>query len=458
MHSLPQDWRTAFVIPVFKGGNRKQATNYRPVSLTSVTCKLFEHIIAKHILRFLDQNTLLYPYQHGFRTGLSTVTQLIETIHDFAAAVDIRQQVDVVCVDFAKAFDKVPHVQLIFKLRNAGINELVIKWIEAYLTNRTQVVKLDGHVSDPLAVLSGVPQGSVLGPLLFLLYINDISSVAAEEGVQVKLFADDCLIYATITKLDDQLKVQNCLKKLDNWCRKWKMSINYSKSTYTHISKRKTIHSFPYSIGGHLLVHAQQFKYLGVTITRKLSWTEHIDNVCTIAYQKLYILRKKLEHASRDVKHIAYTTFIRTILEYSAVVWSPHQATLKKKLERIQRLAARFICSTYRRKESVTLMLQRCNLDTLELRRKKYRLKVFFQIIHDQLKIDKFKYLHPPGKINPRTNHDCVIKPYQTNTDMFRYSFFPDVVEMWNKLPNTIVVLNNVTDFENAVEAHLRDC
>uniref|UniRef100_A0A131YS31 Tick transposon n=1 Tax=Rhipicephalus appendiculatus TaxID=34631 RepID=A0A131YS31_RHIAP len=401
--SLPQDWRTAFVIPVFKGGNRKQATNYRPVSLTSVSCKVFEHIIAK--LRFVDQNTLLYPCQHGFRTGLSTVTQLIETIHDFAAAVDISQQVDVVCVDFAKAFDKVSRVQLIFKLRNAGINELVVKWIEAYLTNRTQVVNLDGHLSDPLAVLSGVPQGSVLGPLLFLLYINDISSIA-EEGVQVKLFADDCLIYATITKLDDQLRVQNCLQHLDNWCRKWKMAINYSKSTYTHISRRKTIHSFSYSIDGHLLVHAHQFKYLGVTITQKLTWNEHMDNVCTKAYQKLYILRKKLEHASRDVKYIAYTTFVRTILEYSAVVWSPHQVTFKKKLERIQRLAARFICSTYRRKESVTLMLRRCNLDSLELRRNKYRLKVLFQIMHDQLKIDKLKYLHAPGKRNPRTNHD----------------------------------------------------
>lgn len=131
--------------------------------------------------------------------------------------------------------------------------------------------------------------------------------------------------------------------------------------------------------------------------------------------------------------------------------------TLKKKLERIQRLGARFTCSTYRRKESVTLMLWRCNLDPLELCRNKYRLKVFFQIMHDQLKINKLKYLHAPGKRNPRTNHVCVVKSYRANTDMFRYSFFPDIIEKWNKLPNDIVTLKDVTDFENAVGAHLCD-
>lgn len=131
--------------------------------------------------------------------------------------------------------------------------------------------------------------------------------------------------------------------------------------------------------------------------------------------------------------------------------------TLKRKLERIQRLAARFICSTYRRKESVTLMLQRCNLDLLEVRRKKFRLKVLYQIMQDQLKIDKLKYLHAPGKRNPRTNHDYVIKPFQTNSDTFRYSFFPDAIEMWNQLPNAIVSLKDVTDFENAAEAYLRE-
>lgn len=145
------------------------------------------------------------------------MTQLIE-IHDFASAIDIRQQVDVICVDFMKAVDKVLYVQLIFKLRHTGLNKLVIKWIETYLTYCTQVVKLDGHLSvEPSALVSGVPQGSMLGPLLFLPY--DISS-GTKEGIQVKLFADDCLIYATITKLDDKVKVQNRLQNLGNWCRK----------------------------------------------------------------------------------------------------------------------------------------------------------------------------------------------------------------------------------------------
>lgn len=155
---MPQDWRRAVVIPVFKRGIRITVNNYRPISLTSISCKLLEHIIAKHIICYLENNSLLYPHQHGFRSGFSTITQLIQTIHDFAKAIDTREQIDVIAIDLAKAFDKVPHNKLIYKLETVGLNATVIKWIKAYLTDRKQQAKLDGHVSDSLSVLSGVPQ------------------------------------------------------------------------------------------------------------------------------------------------------------------------------------------------------------------------------------------------------------------------------------------------------------
>lgn len=184
-HSLPQDWYSAVVIPVFKGGIRTKVNNYRPISLTSISCKLLEHIIAKHIICYLENNSLLYPHQHGFRTGLSTITQLIQTIHNFAKATDTREQVDVIAIDFAKAFDKVPHNKLIYKLETVGLNTTVINWIKAYLTDRNQKVRMDGHVSDSYR------------RDLFSVYINDISAIM-EPGVKVKLFAHDCLFYSTV--------------------------------------------------------------------------------------------------------------------------------------------------------------------------------------------------------------------------------------------------------------------
>lgn len=239
-HSVPQDWRSAVVIPVFKGGIRTKVNNYRPISLTSISCKLLEHIIAKHIVCYLENNSLIYSHQHGFRTGLSTITQLVQTIHDFAKAIDTREQVDVITIDFAKAFDKVPHNKLIYKLETVGLNATVIKWIKAYLTDRNQKVRMDGHVSDSLAVLSGVPQGSVLGPLLFLLYINDISAIM-EPGVKLKLFADDCLFYSTVR---NKLKLMDLYRRWANGARNgiWKLII---LNQHTHILlQRSTVFRF----------------------------------------------------------------------------------------------------------------------------------------------------------------------------------------------------------------------
>lgn len=179
-----------------------------------------EHILNKAIMDYLESKNILYPKQHGFRRGLSAVTQLAEITHDFAGIIDSKLQADAILIDFAKAFDRVPHSKLIAKLESIGINSKVIGWISAYLTNRTQYVSLDNVDSDCLSVLSGVPQGSVLGPTLFLIYVNDISS-CAEPGVTLRLFADDCVIYTAIRSADDQLKLNSSLQNIAQWCNTW---------------------------------------------------------------------------------------------------------------------------------------------------------------------------------------------------------------------------------------------
>lgn len=295
----------------------------------------------------------------------------------------------------------------------------------------------------------------MLGPLLFLIFINDISAVV-ESPVKIKLFADDCLIYAPVTNANDQIKINRCLQALHNSCTQWGMEINFSKTTFTHITKKKSVLAYDYKIGNSLLTRTHSFKYLGVTITSDLGWHTHVEEVCSKAYRKLFYLRKKLEDAPRDVKLLSYKTFVRPILEYASSVWSPHQQSLRDKIEKIQRLAVRFICSRYRRTESVTNLLKSCALEPLQVRREKQRLKLLFQIIRGEMKINKDTYIQPAPKRGARLNHSHPIRPFWARLDGFKNSFFPYSIEVWNRLPEYAVTSANVKAFECSLELYYR--
>ena len=223
---LPKDWRNANLSPIFKKGDRHTASNYRPVSLTCVCCKLLEHIICRQILNHLEQHNILTPLQHGFRSGHSCETQLITTTNDIMKTFDKKEQTDLAILDFSKAFDTVPHRKLLHKLDQYGINGKVNIWIKAILMERQQQVIVEGEFSDSCTVDSGVPQGTVLGPLLFLCHINDLPSRVKST---VRLFADDCLLYKTIRPIQDLIQLQNDLKSLEERASLWGMRFNASK-------------------------------------------------------------------------------------------------------------------------------------------------------------------------------------------------------------------------------------
>lgn len=227
--SLPEDWKIARIKPLHKSGDKSCIKNYRPISLASTSCKLLEHIIHKHITGFLDQHNVFTNMQHGFRSGLSTTTQLVEIIHDFASTVNKGQQTDAIFMDFSKAFDRVSHVKLLHKLGAVFKNDKILAWIKAYLTNRHQFVTVNKTTSDIAAVNSGVPQGSVLGPLFFLLYINDI---VTNLSVKIRLYADDCVLYNEITTEEDQLRLNRDFNKAVQWCKQWQMCINFEKKQH----------------------------------------------------------------------------------------------------------------------------------------------------------------------------------------------------------------------------------
>ena len=205
---LPEDWRRANIASIFKKGSKSDPANYRPVSLTCVCCKLMEHILDSQLMKHLSTNSIITDYQHAFRSNRSCETQLIATIHDLAEAHNDNKTCDIAILDFSKAFDVVPHRRLLQKLNYYGIRNKTVKWIESFLTNRHQRTVVNGKSSDWMPVLSGIPQGTVLGPHLFILFINDITdSVKATS----RLFADDCIVYQTITDQRDEESLQKDL-------------------------------------------------------------------------------------------------------------------------------------------------------------------------------------------------------------------------------------------------------
>ena len=247
---MPGDWRHAAVSPVYKAGknNRAKAINYRPISLTCLCCKIMEHIVCSNLMSHLDENGILTDFQHGFRRKRSCDSQLLVAVDDLAKALDRGQQVDAILLDFSKAFDKVSHFLLRCKLEHYGIRGKNLAWIEDFLRDRTQVVVLKGKTSDPVPVTSGVPQGSVLGPALFLVYINDLPECVKSTP---RLFADDCILYRVINSKKDSELLQLDLRALEQWESNWQMEFAPEKCKLLRICrKRKLTIRTDYTIHG----------------------------------------------------------------------------------------------------------------------------------------------------------------------------------------------------------------
>lgn len=237
-------------------------------------------------------------------------------------------------------------------------------------------MEIADEYSASLPVTSGVPQGSVIGPVLFLLYINDIAK-DVDPLIEVRLFADDCLLCCRVRSVHDQSLLNDALNVISNWCAAYDMEINFDKLVCMSVTAKKSPLQFTYKIGLKEIRRTMKMKYLGVTITHNLSWNEHVANICGSAQRKLGMLRRKLKQASPDVKLKAYTMIVRPTLEYASIVWDPYRRTLINQIERIQRLAVRFIFSKYERTESVTALIDKANLPDLASRRKIARLKFF---------------------------------------------------------------------------------
>ena len=447
---LPRDRSLANVVPIFKKGNRVLAENYRPVSLTRITCKLFEHIVCRHILDHVEDHKVLTNLQHGFRSGRSCETQLITTTHDLLSSFNSKSQIDVAILDFSKAFDTVPYAGLLGKLEHYGIDSKILLWITNFLNNRKQRVVVDGSFSNEADVESGVPQGTVLGPLLFLLHINDLPSCVNSK---VRLFADDCLLYREIKNNQDQIDMQRDLDALMDWGSTWGMKFNAKKCNIMRVSRSlKPLQHF-YSLGNEILQEVSDAKYLGIQIDNKLDWNKHISTVAARGQSKLAFLNRNLKGCPKKLRDTTYISLIRPALEYSCSVWHPHKKSNKDKIEKVQRRAARFVSNNFRRKASVSEMLHELGWQSLDGRRQDQRLVLFFKIINGLASVESEDILTPADS-RTRKNHSFKFKHLQANCDSYRYSFFPATISSWNNLPFGIEKVDSVEGFKLKLKEH----
>ncbi|MES9994057.1 MAG: reverse transcriptase family protein, partial [Candidatus Thiodiazotropha sp.] len=444
---LPKDWTTARVSPLFKKGDKSDPANYRPISLTCVLCKVMEHIVASNLTRHLSRNNILYGLQHGFREKRSCETQLIELVEELGKQLTQGHQIDLVLLDFSKAFDKVNHLKLLFKLSFHGVKGKTLKWISSFLEGRTQAVVLEGECSPDVRVTSGVPQGSVLGPLLFLLYINDLP-----ENIhsQVRLFADDTAVYLTVENQKDSNILQDDLDTLQKWERTWDMEFNPNKCQVLHISRsRQPIHS-QYTLHGEILESVDCARYLGVSISKDLSWNTHINEITSKANRTLGFVKRNIRTKNQAVKELAYKSLVRPQVEYASSVWSPYTKQNIHKIEMVQRRAARWVSGKYSSYDSVSAMLGNLGWRPLEHRRNDSRLAMFYKIQYGLVAIEMPTYFERPTRIT-RHMHPLCFRQVHCAADYYRYSFFPMTVVLWNRLPAEVVVLPDLDSFKTEV-------
>ena len=449
---LPPDWLSANICPVYKKGSRSSPCNYRPISLTPICSKIMEHIIYHSIMNHLNLNNILIDNQHGFRANHSCTTQLIAFIEDVSHALDHQKQVDIILLDFSKAFDTVPHQRLLSKLKHYGITNEIYNWIKTWLTQRIQRVVLDGEVSDQASVLSGVPQGTVLGPLMFLLYINDISK---HINSPLRLFADDCLLYRVISCKDDASLLQEDLDRLYEWTKIWQLSFNIKKCVLLRCTRSLSPYQCNYTLNKDTLATTDQHRYLGVLLDKRLSWSPHISSIASKASQTLNFLKRNLSKCSTAIKASAYLTMIRPIMEYASAVWDPFYVKDIQQLEKVQRRAACWVLNDYRHTSSVTLMLKQLSWPTLTLCRRISRLSILYKAIQQQLSLTIPSYYLPPMIQSTRQYHPSHFVLPCSSTTSYQHSYFTRTIKDWNSLPTAIIETNSYNQFLSKLQTYI---
>ena len=437
------DWKLQNITPLFKKGSKNNPGNYRPVSLTSVPGKMLESIIAEDITQHLESNNLISDSQHGFRRGRSCLTNLLEFFHNMFSLYDKSRAIDILYLDFKKAFDKVPHKRLMAKVRGYGIIDEVGDWIEDWLTGRKQRVVINGSSSAWRDVSSGVPQGSVLGPLLFIIYINDLDLGLISK---ISKFADDTKVGINANDETAVKQLQEDLNKIGEWSQKWQMPFNLDKCKVMHVGQSNK--KANYELLGKQLETCNEEKDLGVIITNDLKSSKQCIEVEKKAQKILGYIKRQFTTRKKDTILTLYNALVRPHLEYAVQFWSPSLRKDIERLEKVQARATKLIPSI--RHMSYERRLTQLNLYSLEKRRIRGQLIETFKILKGIENIDYRKLFTFSSNQTRSNGWKLDLKRFNTSQcgDFFTYK----IASYWNKLPSDVVNSANVNQFKTRLD------
>ncbi|XP_065645807.1 uncharacterized protein LOC136076261 [Hydra vulgaris] len=452
---VPSGWKLANITPIFKKGQRTDPGNYRPISLTSAVGKLMEKIMRDVMTEHLVKHNLLSRHQHGFVKSKSCITNLLEVLGIITEALSDNCAALLILLDFTKAFDRVSHSLLYHKLAGYGFGKNILAWLKDFLENRKQRVVLGNFASEWMDVQSGVPQGSVIGPLLFLLFINDMPELVKNS---CKLFADDSQLVVKIKTVTDLGFVQKDIDILCDWSRLWCMEFSINKCKVLKFHGGSTDIDIPFTMvnnnGSQIpLEDVSVERTLGVLINNKLKWSEQISHAILKANSVLGLLRRTFKKWNPSMFVKLYTAYVRPILEYCAPIWCPFLLKDIKKLELVQRRATKRVPQL--RNLKYEKRLANLGLSTLAERRTRGDVIQFFKIykklnvVNWQQKTNQASALLCDGPAGHLRGAKHKIEQELTKNTQRHNFFINRVVSSWNTLPASVVASNSVNEFKN---------
>ena len=426
---MSDKWKNAIVIPLFKGGNKLDVSNYRPISLLPLPGKLLEKIVHKKLSYYLELNNLLCNEQCGFRKERSTVHSIVNLTDSLLKAMNNSQTCMAVFIDLKKAFDTINHKILLRKFEYIGIKGDLLLWISNYLHERTQKTFANGHLSESLPITCGVPQGSILGPLFFITYINDMQNYL--QTTNLGLYADDTVLFSHAN--DNALLqkgLQTTLNKFQKWCQMNALTINVKKTKFMIFgtrSKIKKAKKLKLQVNGQPLQQVPSYKYLGVTLDSVLSYSHHISMVINTVSHKAYILSKIRPFITTYSSIRIYKSMILPYFDYADIIIDKANQTDLDKLQRMQNRCLK-ICLSYDKRVDTDLIHSVAKTPKLESRRKAHLLNCMYLNLGKPHLIDN-------KPVNTRARDAPLFNVLFPNIEAFKRSVLYNGAMAWNALP-----------------------
>ena len=452
--TFPQKWKKAKVTPIHKGGDVSEPSNYRPISVLSIFSKILERAVFDQLYKYMNLNKFLNQYQSGFRPLRSTSTALINITDDWLNSFDNGEITGVVMLDLKKAFDTVDLDILIHKLKLYGIDRKGIKWFTSYLQDRSHFTSIQGNSSTSIPIRCGVPQGSIIGPLLFIIYINDLPNNVS--NCKVSMYADDTALYYASKDINELVKVINDdLINVTAWLNKNKLSLNVNKTEVILLGTKSRLRNLPHNdininINGTPLSRVKKCKHLGVIVDENLSWSDHIDQVRKKALSGMHVIRKVKNIIPQSTRNLLYNTIVSSHFDYCDVVWGNCGVTLQEKLQKLQNRSARIIRNVDWSVPS-SVNLKELNWISLNAKRRQHDAIMMYKIINNhvpQYLTNKFNIVNS-GYALRRSNMSVSIPMPKTKS--LKRSFSYRGATTWNSIQANIQNAPSVQCFKKNI-------